>query len=239
MAPALALLPGAVLALWLSPNQLQMEAAWRQPESSPAAQLHPRREFLVVVDPGHGGDDPGAILPGKLVEKDLTLALAREIKQALEDRGVAVRLLRESDVKLSLEQRAELANEARPGLYLAVHAGSPGSGARVYAPSLPSPSASAMAPFIPWENAQAGSIEQSKVAAHAVTAEMRKAKVNVREMTVSLRPLNNVAAPAIAVEWATGPPTGRSQPAQKVEIALASAIAAGVVQARNLIGVRP
>lgn len=198
-----------------------------------------RPEFLVIIDPGHGGDDNGATLPGKLQEKDLTLVLARLLRAELEERGVSVRMLRDSDVSLSLERRAELANEARPNLYVALHAGVPGQGARVYAPALPMSGAQPTGPFVPWESAQAASIEQSKAAAGVVSAEVRKTGMSTVQMATPLRPLNNVAAPAIAIEWATGPQALKPQQMQKLETALASSIAAGIVQARHQLGVHP
>lgn len=229
------LLGAGITLLWLAVAKRNVGAAWSLQEMD----THPRPEFLVVLDPGHGGDDKGATLPGKMQEKDLTLVLARLLKAELEDRGVSVRMLRDSDVSLSLERRAEMANEARPNLYIALHAGMPGQGARVYAPALPMSGAPPTGPFVPWDSAQAASIEQSKAAAHAVTAEIRKAGMNALQMTTPLRPLNNVAAPAIAIEWATGPQNLKPQQIQKLETALAASIAAGIVQARHQIGVRP
>jgi N-acetylmuramoyl-L-alanine amidase len=210
-------------------------------QESPPSPLpgRPRAEFLVVLDASHGGDDNGATLAGKLLEKDLTLALARDVKRELEDRGVMVRMLRDSDINLSLERRAETANELRPGLYVAIHAGMPGQGARVYAPALPMAGTASPGPFLPWESAQAASIEQSKTAARIVTAEIRKTGMPVREMTTPLRPLNNLAAPAIAVEWAPGQQGWRPQQMQKQGAALASSVAAGIVQSRAQIGARP
>ncbi|HSK45767.1 MAG TPA: N-acetylmuramoyl-L-alanine amidase, partial [Candidatus Binatia bacterium] len=70
-------------------------------------------EFFVMIDPSHGGNDKGATLGGKLAEKDITLRLAREVRKELEERGIAARLLRESDIDLSLDRRAEITNEQR------------------------------------------------------------------------------------------------------------------------------
>ncbi len=55
-----------------------------------------------MIDPSHGGNDKGANFSGKLMEKDITLRLARELRKELEERGIAARLLRESDIDLSL-----------------------------------------------------------------------------------------------------------------------------------------
>src|SRR5205823_3875539 len=107
--------------------------------------------FFVMVDPGHGGEDQGALLGGKLAEKDITLTLARRLRAELQDRGIAARLLRETDLSLSLEQRAQIANQQHAGIYIALHAGMPGPGIRVYAPALTAPAPASAGPFVPWE----------------------------------------------------------------------------------------
>ncbi len=81
------------------------------------------RPLRVVVDAGHGGRDPGAIGPGGLREKDVTLALARELARALERRpAFRVKLTRDRDAYLSLEQRTAIANAFGADLFISVHA---------------------------------------------------------------------------------------------------------------------
>ena len=109
-------------------------------QASPPAQLHSLPTFLVMIDPGHGGDDQGAVFRNKVVEKDVTLALARRLKSELQDRGIPAHLLRDSDTSVSLEQRAETANQQHASVYVALHVGSPGGGVRVYSPALASSS---------------------------------------------------------------------------------------------------
>jgi N-acetylmuramoyl-L-alanine amidase len=90
---------------------------------------------LVVIDPGHGGRDPGAVVAG-LREKDITLEVSRMLARALVDRGFRVRLTRESDVFLSLAERVEVARRAGASLLLSIHAdralAGDASGASVY-----------------------------------------------------------------------------------------------------------
>src|SRR5580692_8666548 len=64
------------------------------------------RHYFAVVDPSHGGDERGASLTDQLAEKDVTLAFARRLRQELEARGLATLLLRDSDITLTLDQRA-------------------------------------------------------------------------------------------------------------------------------------
>lgn len=83
-----------------------------------AAGLKVRR---VVIDPGHGGKDTGAIGSGGTKEKDLTLAIARRLKRHLEGMGLEVLLTREEDVYLDLEERTRFANEKQADLFLSIH----------------------------------------------------------------------------------------------------------------------
>ena len=78
---------------------------------------------IVLIDPGHGGRDPGAPgLSGAVSEKQLTLAMASELADLLEKRGrVRVALVREDDRYLTLEQRAELARRIGASLFVSLH----------------------------------------------------------------------------------------------------------------------
>ncbi len=80
--------------------------------------LRPVRK--VVLDPGHGGRDPGAVAPG-LREKDVTLALARAIRPRLAARGLEVLLTRDSDRTVELEERTALAEGVGADLFVSLH----------------------------------------------------------------------------------------------------------------------
>ncbi|MEJ2182978.1 MAG: N-acetylmuramoyl-L-alanine amidase [Nitrospirota bacterium] len=81
------------------------------------------RKHRVVLDPGHGGKDPGAIGPGRLMEKDVVLDVARRVKHILERRKhYEVFLTRDGDRFLSLEERTVLANKKGADLFVSVHA---------------------------------------------------------------------------------------------------------------------
>jgi N-acetylmuramoyl-L-alanine amidase len=75
----------------------------------------------IVIDPGHGGKDPGAIGPGGVKEKDLTLAIARALAKRLRHEGFDVYLTRESDVFIPLEERTAFANKKRADLFVSIH----------------------------------------------------------------------------------------------------------------------
>jgi N-acetylmuramoyl-L-alanine amidase len=76
----------------------------------------------VVLDPGHGGSDPGAIGVGGLREKDVTLRLALALKPKLESRGFSVVMTRNEDRTLSLEERTAIAEGSRGDVFVSLHA---------------------------------------------------------------------------------------------------------------------
>lgn len=78
----------------------------------------------VVIDPGHGGRDPGAIGWGRLQEKDVTLRLARALRRELLARGFEVVMTREDDRTLSLLERTALAEGAGGDVFVSLHANS-------------------------------------------------------------------------------------------------------------------
>jgi len=77
----------------------------------------------IVIDPGHGGHDPGAIGPKKLCEKDVVLDIALKLKKILsEDPGIEVFLTRDRDVFIPLVERTAIANSKNADLFVSVHA---------------------------------------------------------------------------------------------------------------------
>ena len=98
---------------------------WPRPEGSvPNSRLSIplRRIHTVVIDPGHGGKDPGAIGIGGLREKDVNLRLAKMIGTRLEKRGFKVVYTRSKDLSLTLEERTVIAEAANGDLFVSVHA---------------------------------------------------------------------------------------------------------------------
>ena len=77
----------------------------------------------IVIDPGHGGHDPGAIGPNKLCEKDVVLDIALKVKKILsKDPGCEVFLTRDKDVFIPLVERTAIANSKNADLFVSVHA---------------------------------------------------------------------------------------------------------------------
>ena len=99
-----------------------------------ALQSDPENEFvipdhiIICLDPGHGGDDPGAVL-GDRQEKDDNLRMALAVRDKLEAYGfenLTVMLTREEDTALELQQRVEIANDAKATLFISIHRNSGG-----------------------------------------------------------------------------------------------------------------
>ncbi len=78
---------------------------------------------IIVIDAGHGGSDPGAISPsGQAREKDLTLAVAKELRDLLVQRGrVRVAMTRDSDLYLALDDRSAVARRLNAALFVSLH----------------------------------------------------------------------------------------------------------------------
>ncbi len=190
---------------------------------------------LAVVDAAHGGQERGAALTDTLAEKDVTLGFARLLRHELELRGFAVLMLRDGDTTLSLDQRAGAANGAHASIYLCLHAASQGGGARVFTALLPIEGPSSGV-FHPWNSAQATALPLSATIAAAIVTEMQKKQFPARESSASLRPLNNVLTPAVAVELQPGPNGIADLTSANYQQQAAAAIADAVVSVRDRLG---
>ncbi|MEQ8515790.1 MAG: N-acetylmuramoyl-L-alanine amidase [Chromatocurvus sp.] len=113
----------------------------RQREDPPASRSvsdDDRRDIIVAIDAGHGGEDPGALGPGRLREKDVVLAIAKELEALFErDRGFSPTLIRSGDYYVSLKGRRDLARKRQADLFVSIHADAfnrkQANGASVYA----------------------------------------------------------------------------------------------------------
>ncbi len=101
-----------------TPASARFELAPRKPA------LRPNRErYTVMLDPGHGGVDPGTIGVSGIYEKHITLAMARAISDALEKTGrFKVVMTRERDIFIRLRDRIQIAREAKADLFISIHA---------------------------------------------------------------------------------------------------------------------
>ncbi len=101
-------------------NRMDVETIWN-PLFTPGPALREQGWELVMIDPGHGGRDPGAEIPG-LLEKDITWAISRRVTDILRAQGIAVLLTRKGDWTRSLEYRTDLARRKGADLFVSIHA---------------------------------------------------------------------------------------------------------------------
>ncbi|WP_085594059.1 MULTISPECIES: N-acetylmuramoyl-L-alanine amidase [unclassified Pseudomonas] len=104
----------------------------------PADRAHPKRDIIVVVDPGHGGKDPGAVGARGEREKDVVLSIAQLLAKRLKrEKGFDVKLVRNDDFFVPLRKRVEIARKHKADMFISVHADAAprltASGASVFA----------------------------------------------------------------------------------------------------------
>ncbi|MDT3310290.1 N-acetylmuramoyl-L-alanine amidase [Pseudomonas sp. rhizo66] len=107
------------------------------PRETPPMKAHPRRDIMVVVDPGHGGKDPGAVGAKGEREKDVVLSIAQLLAKRLKkEKGFDVKLVRNDDFFVPLRKRVEIARQHKADMFISVHADAAprltASGASVY-----------------------------------------------------------------------------------------------------------
>lgn len=156
----------------------------------------------VLLDPAHGGPDTGAHLSNNVLEKDVTLAFALRLKAALANAGLTVLTTRDADpaTVMTSELRAGIANHARPAACILIHATDTGNGVHVITSALP---ATTVQPrIIPWDTAQSASVTQSLALANQTGAALTRAHLPVLVEQASVRPIDNLTCPAIAIEIA-------------------------------------
>lgn len=197
---------------------------------------------VIVIDAGHGGIDNGATNASTL-EKDLTLVLARRLRSALQSRmGATVLLTRESDVKLTNEARAAVANSNQAGLFVSLHIGySPnktaaGSSIYVMNPNFtggtPEPAGGRL--FLPWYMAYRINLQQSRAVASQLQQNLNQAlpgwKFPIRSGPIGV--LASATMPAVAIEVGNlnNDVSVKTLTDPEFQAKLASTIAAGIEQ---------
>lgn len=114
------------------------QASLQKPPSKPYTKHSSRdKKRTIIVDAGHGGNDPGAISPNKIYEKNITLSIAKILKKHLEATGrYTVHLTRDRDYYIKLRERVNIARRKEADLFISIHADSIGRsnvrGASIY-----------------------------------------------------------------------------------------------------------
>lgn len=231
-------------------------------DTPPLLDLAPPESLrTVVIDPGHGGSENGAKGPQGTLEKDLTLAIARRLKAALEARlGVRAILTRDDDHTVDLDQRAAVANNNKADVFLSLHANAslrPSvSGAEIFYLSLDeygdraqqiARGGSETLPVvgggvrdievIPWEMAQARYAAASAALAQAIDTAFRgRVAVGARGVQQApFRVLVGANMPAVLVEvgFLTNPDQEKQLTSDAYQATIAQALVDAIVQFRD------
>jgi len=220
----------------VKPQEPAQQAAQTPPPGTPipltpaqpaAPAPPPQPRFVVVLDPAHGGDERGAAITDKIAEKDVNLAFARRLQHELQTRGVVATLLRSNDATINVDDRAVSANAAHPAIYVAIHAANLGNGMRIFT-ALMSPAGVSTHTFLPWHQAQAAYLDTSSQVAGSISAELSNRQIPVTALPAPLRPMRNIAAPAIAIELAPPDDDATNINSAEYQNNVAAAVANGI-----------
>ncbi|MFN8006053.1 MAG: N-acetylmuramoyl-L-alanine amidase [Terriglobia bacterium] len=210
-----------VYLLQLRPQEISTGESKENPPPEPF-QIPARKDTSkwehLTIDAGHGGPDRGIVIKENLLEKDVTLAIGKKLRWALQSRlGINVELTRTEDQGLTLEERAAEANEPRSDLFVSLHIGNNNGGeeALSYAytlkPSLletgaeANPLKAVVEPlFVPWDQSQLRSLARSERLAEMIQQEMNRSlnggNSSIRPRQAPLRLLMPLAMPAVMIE---------------------------------------
>ena len=216
----------------------------------------------IVIDPGHGGDDNGVVGPGGTKEKDLTLALARRLKAAIEGRiGIRVLLTRDDDRAVPLENRSAAANNNKADLFMSLHASASlrkgTTGASVFFAAFDQAAADQARAslgterlptftggwrdleLLPWDVAQIRHVERSEQLAHLLEQQFHD-RVPLAPHPVERAPLpvlESANMPAVIVEvgYLTSPDQEKQLVATGFQTAFAQAALDAIVKFRDTL----
>jgi N-acetylmuramoyl-L-alanine amidase len=199
------------------------------PQAMPRAGLN-----VVVLDPAHGGTDPGARGTGGIRESEIVLDFAAQVRRALEAQGFQVVQTRQGNEDPSFDDRSAIANAQSGAVFVTLHiasTGLPGT-ARVYVNS-DLPVSSDVGGLIPWDRAQTpfqGLSRKLGDLVQGLLAQRFKGSPNTAQ-TAAVRQLRTTAAPAIAVEISSVVVEDRAD-LDRMAPGVAGAIATGVAAFR-------
>ena len=217
----------------------------------------------MVIDPGHGGDDSGASGPGGTLEKQLTLEIARRVRGLIEARlGIRVVLTRDDDRRISLDERAALANNTKADLLISVHANAAVaptlSGAEVFYealdPELDAARRAAEADSVTlpvlgggtrtidvvrWDMAQARHLSSSKVLAGFLEDELRS-RVTLGPRSLQQAPMRvlagvNMPAALVEIGYLTNPAQEKQVASAEYQLSITQAIYDTVLRFRGYL----
>jgi len=228
--------------VWISFHQEKRQAVYRE---SKTTQPQTSKPFAVVVlDPGHGGQDSGAMC-GEVMEKDLTLDVARRIDRLLDSEGVATLMTRFGDSYVSLADRAAFGNRAKDSIFISIHFNEDNkpiaSGVETYYAAHQINSASTFASWLPFfsqppsnspkpeSQSLAGFIQEALVA--------RTRSVDRGTQPKQFFVIANVSSPAVLIEggFITNKDELSKLASEDYRDQLAAAVAEGILRYRDAV----
>src|SRR5262252_1149032 len=243
-----------------SPARLVLE--FQGPPLAPKAPSEPEPAVrTIVIDPGHGGENPGARGPSGTLEKDVALAIGRRLRAELVNaRGLQVFLTREKDVDVDLDERTAIANNYKADLFVSIHVnGSRARGAKgseVYflsyqasddesrrtahlegAAEPPPGAGSAELSLILWDMAQAEHLEESSALASRLQEELADVTGSQSRgvKQAPFRVLVGASMPAVLVEIAfiSNPDEEKLLASEAYQAKVAASLARGIERFRR------
>jgi N-acetylmuramoyl-L-alanine amidase len=213
-----------------SPTSIPQSTPGAAGVPAPAQPRSTELRYLVLLDPAHGGADAGAMLDPATTEKSDTLALALQLRAALNGHGIRSIMTRTADVTLDNDARATTANHSHASACISLHATSTGNGVHLFTSSLPAlAEADPRRAFLPWQTAQAAFETSSLRLESDVDSALTQQHIPVLIARTSISPLDSMACPAVDIEIAPADSnTPLSDPGyqQKVVDALDTALVA-------------
>lgn len=215
-----------------------------------------RSPKIVVIDPGHGGEEEGAIGPSGVKEKNVVFSVAKKLKNLIEQRaGLEVFLTRDGDIGKSLDERVSIANNMKADLFLSIHTNASvrknAKGAETYFLSLDATDEDARRvsqienlgegleensdlKLILWDMAQSAYLKQSSVLAESIQSELNSL-LGTKDRGVKQAPfkvLMGVTSPAVLVEigFITNPEEEKKLKAESFQENIAEAIYRGILR---------
>jgi N-acetylmuramoyl-L-alanine amidase len=207
-------LPGAMknIVAWMGLVLMLASFVWWQILSTPRPATSTRRAgatapfTLVVIDPGHGGQDSGAMC-GAIYEKDLTLDVAQRVDRLLQAQGLATLMTRVGDSYVSLQDRVALTNRARDCIFVSIHfneSKKPVSGVETYYAehqTAPAPRLVSWIPFFQGAAAESPTLASQSLARFIQEAMIARTQAPDRGTKAEqFFVIANVSTPAVLVE---------------------------------------
>ena len=207
-------LPGAMknIVAWMGLLLMLASFVWWQILSTPRPATSTRRAgatapfTLVVIDPGHGGQDSGAMC-GAIYEKDLTLDVAQRVDRLLQAQGLATLMTRVGDSYVSLQDRVAVTNRARDCIFVSIHfneSKKPVSGVETYYAehqTAPAPRLVSWIPFFQGAAAESPTLASQSLARFIQEAMIARTQAPDRGTKAEqFFVIANVSTPAVLVE---------------------------------------